>query len=367
MLHGTRISGVGVYLPEEVRSNDFWPPEVVATWRKKPGIVERLHDNVDQKAEHVHPILQEEMAKLGTDTFRGFKDRRVAPKDMLPSEMEIRAAKEALEDSGVRPEKIDLVMTFSLPPDHFNIPTAFKVAHELKLHNAMAFTLNAICNSSIAMVDVARQFIATGRYEHVLVIVSTKYSDIMDYTSSMSIWAGDSAAAFVLSRCEEGEGVLSVVQKADGSYHDSILILEREPTLPPKRVYDFGPQERSQRYFMTGHDPAKGAHLIARLACWIAEDCKEALSASGMTPNDVGLLVTNAAAPWYSPFVARLLEIPYGRVEDHVVEFGNMGAVNLPVNLYMAKKKGRVKKGDVVLMCGHGGGASHGAIVVRWA
>jgi len=326
MTHGAYISGVGAYLPEEIRTNAFWPPEVVASWQKKnKGIVERIWEEAEQKAQYFHPAVLEEMAKKDKDTFKGFKERRVAPRDMLPSQMEMHAAKQALADAGVKPDQVGLVMTFSLPPDHFNIPTAFKLQNQLGLANAMAFELNAICNSMIAMINVATQFVASGTCEHVLAVISTKYSDIQDYTSSMSVWAGDGAGAVVISRCKKDEGVLAVVNKADGTFHDSILIVERQPHLKQSSRYNFGEQPREVRYYLTAANPAKGAEMIGRIPHWIATDCKAALDAAGMTSNDVDLLVTNAAAPWYAPSVARILEVPMSKVEDNVESFNNMG------------------------------------------
>jgi 3-oxoacyl-[acyl-carrier-protein] synthase III len=43
-----------------------------------------------------------------------------------------------------------------------------------------------------------------------------------------------------------------------------------------------------------------------------------------------------------------------------------MGTVNLPMNLYLARKKHRMKDGDLVLLVGHGGGLGYGGILMRW-
>jgi 3-oxoacyl-[acyl-carrier-protein] synthase-3 len=109
---------------------------------------------------------------------------------------------------------------------------------------------------------------------------------------------------------------------------------------------------------------ARGA--ISAVPLWGERVRREVLEDHGYKPSDVALMATNAAFVWYSPVLSKVLDIPMARVEDNVLQFSNMGSVNLPMNLYLARQKKRIKDGDLVLLVGHGGGLSYGGILMRW-
>lgn len=366
-MRGTCIRGIGAYIPEERRPNEWWPKEWVEQWvSKQKGLLNRLSEAGQSGEDFVHPLLQEALKEIGDDPFVGLRDRRVAPPDMRPSDMELAAAREAMENAGVGPDDIGLVMTFSAPTDYMQFPNAWRVNQELGMTKALAFGMQAACFSINAMMHIAHRFISCGVHNHALLITSCKYSDILDYTTSMSVQSGDGAAAFVLGPCKEGEGINTVYERSNTEFHDALTMVERPPVISERSPYSFGPNQNQARRFISAVKPALAAKLIAGVPFWAEEAGKAALSAAGWRGSDVDLLITNAATAWYAPVVARVLDVAPEAIEENTLEYGNMAGTNLPVNLYTAWKKGRTKPGSRVLFFGHGGGASFGAITYVW-
>lgn len=364
MAGGSTILGIGAYIPEQIRTNDWWPASLVKAWEKKTVV--NLEQSKEEAPESLHPVLREELEKIKGDPFGGTRERRVAPPEMLPSDMEMAACREAIADARLQPEDIDLVMSFSLPTDTLLLPNMFKLHHQLGLKNARCIGVSAICHSFLTMMDVAHQYIASGSIRNALLVVSTKYSDLMDYTSTLSVAAGDGAVAAVMGPCPAGSGVRVSKHYCDSVYHDSMIMIRRPPSRPPTSPYPFGPVQSNERLFFSVYQPKAARELVGSVPVW-AERLKQSLFTEGpLKVDEIDLLATNAAFVWYSPVMARIFGIPAERVEDNVLSFSNMGAVNLPMNLYKAQRSGRIRHGDTVLLVGHGGGASYGAIALDW-
>ncbi len=367
MQYGSCIRGVGAYLPEEVRGNDWWPKEWVESWvRKNKGPLNRLEEAGMAGEEFLHPLLRAALKEIEGDPFDGLKERRVAPADMLPSDMEIIAAKEAMQDAGVSPEEIGLVMTFSMPSDHISDTTANRVHHELGLVNATAYGIHVYCFSLNAMMNIAHQFIANGVHKYVLLLTSCKWSNGLDYTTSMSVMSGDAATGWVLGRCKEGEGFLTASEHTESEYHDTLLWVNRPAALAPRSPYAFGPDQNQARLFFSANNPSKGARMVARIPYWAEISGTAALKAAGWTGDDVDLYIPNAATVWYGPLSAKVLGIKPEAIEDNILRYGHMGGSNLPVNLYEAVKRGRTKPGTRILFFGHGAGCSFGSFTFQW-
>lgn len=364
---GSTICGLGAYIPEEVRTNDWWPEALVKTWRKqeKKNVI-NLQESKEHKEENLHPALVEELDRIKDDPFGGNKERRVAPPTMLPSEMELIACRQALEEARVRPEEIDLVLSFSLPADVLIVPNCFKIAHELGLSNARCMGVTAICHSFMTMMDLAHVHISSGAAKHVLIFTSTKYSAIQDYTSSISTAAGDGACAAVLGPCPEGMGVLASKHFTEPRFHDAMIVTRRPPARPALPAFSWGEAQSLEKMFFTINKPALAREAVGLVPHFGERLRKEFFDSGKFSQDQIALFVTNAAFSWYTPVLSKIVGVPMEKVEDNVAAFSNMGAVNLPMNLYMAVQKNRVKEGDLVLLLGHGGGMSYGGIILRW-
>ena len=362
------IVGIGAYIPDEIRTNDYWSADIIQQWNRSKNTKHKnfLHLKKQNQSDSVvdtHPLLEEELKKLVGDPFVGMKERRVS--HIPPSEMEVIACKEALEDAQLKPEQIDLLMGFSLPPDRINPPNIYKVHHELGLINAMCYEVSAMCHSFLVMLDIAYQYIKNGTMKNILIFVSTKYSSVMDYTSSVSTIAGDGAVAVVLSCCGDEKGLQILRHKFDTSFYDCMIAKMRAPLRSDRPSSNLDEEPSGEKIFFTLNEPDKARIMMSEIPLW-SETIRKEFESSGYLTKKVDFMVTNAAMVWYSKICAKIFEVSMENVEDNILKFANMGAVNLPMNLYTAYKKNRLSEGSSILMFGHGGGASYGGAVLKW-
>src|SRR5690349_16752400 len=128
------IHAIGSYLPEPVRTNDWWPDEVVNSWKsnRQKDLAGNIFESTDPKTPGAQITLAA-MAQFSGDPFKGAIERRVMPPGMVSSDMEIQAARVAIDKSGVDVDDIGLLLTSSQLPDYLIIPTATHVHRSLGL------------------------------------------------------------------------------------------------------------------------------------------------------------------------------------------------------------------------------------------
>ncbi|HWN67497.1 MAG TPA: hypothetical protein VNM90_07640, partial [Haliangium sp.] len=107
------ILGLGAWLPETVRTNEWWPRGVVQSWRehyRAQGVERRAHAGPTLDPSAGQARVAAAIARLAEDPFQGSRERRVLDEQITPSEMEARACQRALEKSGLAPSGIDFVL-----------------------------------------------------------------------------------------------------------------------------------------------------------------------------------------------------------------------------------------------------------------
>src|SRR5699024_7417979 len=183
---GVGIIGTGHYAPENVITN------------------KELEKTVDTTDEWIR-------------SRTGIEERRIAKDDEDSSDMAYNAAMNALEDAGVTPEEIDLILVATVTPDTPFPSVACMIQDRLGATNAAAMDLGAACAGCMYGVITGQQFIEAGAYKNVLVVGVDKLSKITDWTDrNTCVLLGDGAGAAVLSNVSEGNGILSFELGANG-------------------------------------------------------------------------------------------------------------------------------------------------------
>ena len=151
-------------------------------------------------------------------TRTGIVERRIAEAHIASSDLGAEAGRKALEDAGVKPEDVDLVIVGTITPDMAFPATACIIQDKLGLTNAAAFDLSAGCSGFVYALDVAASFVTAGKYRTVLVIGADTLSKIIDFTDrSTCVLFGDGAGAAVVQPVEEDYGILATYLGSDGS------------------------------------------------------------------------------------------------------------------------------------------------------
>jgi 3-oxoacyl-[acyl-carrier-protein] synthase-3 len=323
--HAT-IAGVGSHLPERVVPNAWF---------------ERLVETSDE-------WIRERT---------GIAERRFAAEDEATSDLAVAAARRALEDAGVAPEQVDLVVCATLTPDTPIPATAVWAQRKLGL-SCPAFDVNAACAGFSYALSTGAAFIGSGAAETVLVIGAEVLSRVMDFSDrSTCVLFGDGAGAVVL-RPSEVPGIIGSVLGADGTAAE-ILIIPAGGSARPASPETVAARDHAIRM------PA-GREVFKRAVVEMASACRELLDKAGYTPQDVDVLIPHQANARIMVAVAERLGIGPDRAIVDVAEVGNTSAASIPIALDRAYRAGRVRPGDLVLLTSFGAGLAWGATLIRW-
>jgi 3-oxoacyl-[acyl-carrier-protein] synthase-3 len=271
----------------------------------------------------------------------GFVSRAIAEDHETVATMAIAAAGEAVRDSQLEPEDIDLVIAASCSSDPRAEGIAAQVASSLDMPRAGVVDLNAACAGFCYAVAVAADAVRVGSARHVLVVASEKMSALVDPQDlGTSVIFGDGAGATVV-----GPGAPSAIGPVAWG-HDGAKA-------PLIKVDD-----DSGRLHMDGQAVFRWAttavHPVALAACERAGVAPEDLAA--VIPHQANLRIVDALAARIG--ATRAVVAREGRTS------GNTSAASIPLALHSLREQGTVTHGDPALLIGFGAGLSLAAQVV---
>jgi 3-oxoacyl-[acyl-carrier-protein] synthase III len=293
----------------------------------------------------------------------GIKSRHIAPEGVNTSDMATAAAKNALEMAGLRPQDLEMIIVGTVTPDMPMPATAVFVQQKLGAGVCPAFDLSAACAGFVFGMSIADTFIASGQMKHVLVIGVELLSRVVDWTDRTTcILFGDGAGAAVLgpsgARADDPKprGVLSTSFQTDGTLAMSLNIPGGGSVTPT--THDTV-EQRLQYVHMKGQDIFKVAVKNLMSAS------KTALERAGMTKDDLDWLCPHQANRRIIDQVMQRVEVPAEKVLLNIDRVGNTSSASIPILLDEARRSGKVKDGETVLMCALGAGISWGSAIVR--
>lgn len=336
---GARILGTGHFLPSQVRTNLDLEKlvETSDTWiRERTGIRERR-------------VAPEGSVGDGTEP---------AVPRMLTSDMATAAAKNALAAAGLTARDIDMIIVGTVTPDMPMPATAAFVQQKLGAPNCPAFDISAACAGFIFGLSIADQFIRTGAMKHVLVIGVELLSRVVDWTDRTTcVLFGDGAGAFVLGPPDGSDrGILTTQIFTDGGLATALMIPAGGSATPVTHAVI---EERQNKIKMRGQEVFKAAVRNLYSAS------QGAVDAAGMTNDQVDWVCPHQANLRIIDQVVQRANYDRARVLSNIERVGNTSSASIPILIDENVKGGKIKPGDVVLMCALGAGISWGSALVR--
>ncbi len=288
----------------------------------------------------------------------GIRERRVVDDDQASSDIAYDAALEALDDAGVHPEQLDLIIVGTATPDMLFPATACILQDRLGAKQAGAFDLSAACTSWMYGVAVAHGYIASGLANTILVVGAETLSKIIDWHDrSTCVLFGDSAGAVVMSATEPGQGFLSFYLGADGAGANWIELPGGGSRIPAS----YESVERREHYLrMRGREVYKFA-----VRC-LPKAVTEAVTRAGLAVDAVDCFIPHQANVRIIDAAAERLGQPREKFFVNVERYGNTSSASVPVALYEAVEAGRLKQGELAVLVAFGGGMTWGSCAIRW-
>ncbi len=291
-------------------------------------------------------------------TRTGIKERRMLSEGETMLDLSVPACKQAIENAGLKPEDIDLIIFATFSPDYQVPSTACMLQDKIGCVRAAAFDLQAACTGFVYASAVASQFIATGVYNHVLVVGGDVTTRILDFTDRNScVLFGDGVGATVYSPSSGDEGAFDLILGAIGSGAENIIIPNggsaHRPTV--ETVLN-----REHYLKINGKEVFKFSTKI------IGDMIEEVLKRNNITLDDVALIIPHQANIRILESAAKRFNCPLEKFYLNIERYGNTVAASIPIALHEALQEGRIKRGDIILIVGFGGGLTYGIMPFRW-
>lgn len=302
--------------------------------------------------------LASELAAKGVETSdewiverTGIRARHFAAADVTSSDLGVEAARLAIEAAGLQAGDIDLIIVATSTPDMVFPSAACILQHKLGIAGCPAFDVQAVCSGFVYALTVADAMIKTGSASKALVVGAEVFSRILDFSDRTTcVLFGDGAGAVVLE-ASDTPGILASDLHADGK-HVGILCV---------------PGHVSGGQVLGNPMLTMDGQAVFKLAVSVLDSAARAvLAKASLTAEDVDWLIPHQANIRIMHSTARKLKIPLEKLIVTVDQHGNTSAASIPLALDHAIRSGKVKKGDVLMLEGVGGGFTWGAVLLKY-
>jgi 3-oxoacyl-[acyl-carrier-protein] synthase-3 len=322
-----RVTGTGSYLPEKILTNKD---------------LEEFCDTNDEWIRQRTGIEQRHQAAPGQGT----------------SDLAVPAAREAIENAGLTPEDIELIVFCTLSPDQLLPGSGNIFQGKIGANNAASFDLNAACSGFLNGLATADAFIQSGKYKTVLLVGSEIQTNRMTWENrDTAVLFADGAGAIVLQANDGDAGVLTTHLGSDGANYEVLH-------LPRGGSVDYYTKENFDKDAYTIY--MKGSELFKRAVTKFVETTQDALDATGLTMDDIDLFVPHQANKRIIEAAGQRMGIAPEKVVINIERTGNTTAATIPIALHEAKEAGRIKEGDKILFASFGAGLTWASAIIQW-
>ncbi|PYS79414.1 MAG: 3-oxoacyl-ACP synthase [Acidobacteria bacterium] len=298
----------------------------------------------------------------------GVEVRHVSGPDECASDLGVAAAKRLFESGACSPEQIDFLILVTQMPDYFMPTSACLVQDRLGLRTSCgAIDINLGCSGFIYGLAMAKSLVEAGTAANVLLITADTYTKWINKKdrSTRTLFGDGAAATFVTAVESETDLIGPFVLGTDGQGVKDIVVTAggfRHPVTPETRIEkedETGSWRSAENLFMNG------GGVLGFTIRTIPPVIKELLQKSGLTLDDVDLVIPHQANKFMLERLRAKLKIPAEKYWVDMKESGNTVSATIPIAIESARKQGRLKPGDRALLAGFGVGYSWGATMVR--
>jgi len=348
----TKIAGMGFYVPEKVVTNFD---------------LEKHMDTSDQ-------WIQERS---------GIVTRRYVEKfEETTSIMGAKAARKALDFAGVAIEEVDFIIFATLSPDYFFPGSGVLMQRELGLNKKEipALDIRNQCSGFVYGLEVADQFIKTGKYKNILLVGAEYHSMGLDFSTegrNVTVLFGDGAGAVLLQPTEEeGKGVLTTHIHSDGTNAEVLAFINpgaHGGYHLGKEKYGYNDKAFGEGFITEKMYEEKmlypqmdGQTVFKTAVRKFPEVIMEALKTTGKSPQEVKLVIPHQANLRISQFVQKILRLRDDQMFNNIQKYGNTTAASIPIAMCEAWEEKRFGEGDLVCIAAFGSGFTWGSALIQF-
>ena len=327
LVRNVKIIGTGSYVPELIYTNEYLETIV-------PTNAKWIEDNL------------------------GIKERRIALPEQATSDLASEAGLKAIENAGLSPNDIELIIVATATPDRLAPSTAAIVQDKIKAYKAVAFDLAAVCSGFLFSISAASQFIATGIYNNALVIGADTFSKITDWSSRNCVFFGDGAGAAVLTHTETDSGFLAFRLYTDGRGKWNFTIPGGGSEFP----LSYENVDAGYRYFQMN-----GKAVYETAITVLPKAINQVLKDTGLSINDIDYMIPHQPSIKILKDTAKIIGLPFEKVMTNMDRYANTSGGTIPILLDEVNRAGKLKSGTIILFAAVGSGWTYGASIMKWS
>jgi 3-oxoacyl-[acyl-carrier-protein] synthase III len=293
-------------------------------------------------------------------TRTGISERHIST-GMENWEMGLNAAQNALEKAGVKAEAIDFIIGVTVTPDYFYPTLSNIVEAKLGATNASCFDVAAGCTGFVVGMDIAWQYLRSGKAKKVLVVSSESMTKTLDFTDRSScVLFGDGAGAMLFDSTESG-GIINTYTMCEPDPEGLLACRALKPNNPfiKERATIFN--DLSDTHLrMGGRDTYKFAVRV------LPKAITKVLEGTGVTLDEVKYIIPHQANLRIIDHVTEYLGIAHDKMYVNIDKYANTSSATVPIALDEMVGKGLLTPHDKIIFAGFGAGLTYGAALVEW-
>ena len=287
----------------------------------------------------------------------GIKERRILKGEGKGvSYMGTKAVANLLIKTKTKPEEVDVVIFATTTPDHLFPSSASMVAESNGIKNAFCFDMQAACSGFIFGLEMASNFIKSGKYKKIVLVAGDKMSSITNYSDrNTAPLFGDGVGAVMLEPTQEKLGVMDAILRTDGVGYP-YLLMKAGGSQHPTSQETIDNQEHSVYQ--------EGKVVFKYAVSSMADVSEEIVQKNNLTIEDINWFIPHQANKRIIDAAQKRLGIPKEKVMVNIHKYGNTSAGTIPLCLWEWEKK--LKKGDTIILAAFGAGFSWGSVYLKW-
>jgi len=312
----------------------------------------------------------------------GIGNRHIADEGVACSDLAVEAAKNALamtagytgEDpsqrdkaSAAAAETIDIIVLATVSADFIGTPsTACLVQDRIGAKKAAALDISAGCTGFVYGLETAAGLLKIGaERKRALVIGSDVLTRITNWDDrGTCVLFGDGAGAAVIEKTggeiaghDRRSGLMRSILCADGSGYESLIIRRGGSRNPVKKGEVIGEPISIEM---------KGQEVYNFAVKAITDTINELMKAADIGVDGIARIIPHQANARIVQAAAKRLRIPLEKFYLNIEEYANTSAASIPIALDEMNRNGQLKKGDLILTVGFGGGLTFGGNIIIW-
>lgn len=298
----------------------------------------------------------------------GVYNRYISEADETAFDLSIKAVEKIFFNNTIQKDEIDGIIFCTQSPDYIMPSNAFLIHKHFDFgRHVWAFDYNLACSGYVYGLAIARGMIETGMGKNILLITADTYSKYINTEDrSTSVLFGDGAAATIISKATDDDGVIDIVLSASGEVFDSFYIPAGGCRIPKSLETKTASEDQSGNIRTMEDIHMNGFAVWKFISRTVPEQIKALLDKNQYTVDTIDLFLFHQASKLTLDSLVKSLKINPNKVYMNLGEVGNTVSASIPIALKFAERDGMLKRGDTVLISGFGVGLSWGSLILKY-